>query len=75
MLEAHVLSRYPFNNNLGTPPRSPNEAGIYSQTGLANALTLAEVDSLVGTFKAEGKLITIEISAGGEPSSLCRGLL
>jgi hypothetical protein len=37
-------------------------------TGLANALTLAEVDSLVGTFKAEGKLITIKISAGGEPT-------
>jgi hypothetical protein len=56
MFEAPVLSRYPFANNLGTPPRSPNEAGIYSPSGLANSLTLAEVDSLVGAFKADGKL-------------------
>ena len=68
MFESTVLSRYPFVNSLGTPPRTPNEAGIYSLSGIANALTLEEIDSLVLSFKAEGKLIPIEISAGGEPS-------
>jgi hypothetical protein len=60
VIKSSVFSRYPFNNILGTPPRSPNEAGVCYTVPPANTLNLSEIKSLVKTLKVDGWLIPIE---------------
>ena len=67
MVESLSLSRWPFDR-IETAPRRANEAGSYSYTGLANALSLAEVATVVRDWTTAEKLLPVTIETGGEPS-------
>ena len=67
MVESLSLSRWPFDR-IETAPRRANEAGSYSSAGLANALSLAEVATVVRDWTTAGWLLPVTIETGGEPS-------
>ena len=68
MIESLIYSRWPFNDRIETAPRRANEAGSYSVSGLANALSLAEVATVVRDWTTAGRLLPVTIETGGEPS-------
>ena len=57
MVESHIYSRWPFNDQIETAPLNVNEAGSYSVSGLANALSLAEVTTVVRDWETAEWLI------------------
>ena len=68
MIESVIFSRWLFNNRIETAPRNVNQAGHYSPAGLADALSLPEVTTVVRDWETAGWLIEIEIEIGGEAS-------